>query len=58
MYTETVSYTHLKRYLRANYTYYHGGFLGNKDSGINVSYASDPYWGEKIAALALSLIHI
>lgn len=44
-----------KRYLRANYTYYHGGFLGNKDSGINVSYASDPYWGEKIAALAWAI---
>ena len=44
-----------KRYLRANYTYYHGGFLGNKDSGINVSYASDPYWGEKIAALAWAM---
>ena len=44
-----------KRYLRSGYTYYHGGFLGNKDSGINVSYASDPYWGEKIAALAWSM---
>ena len=44
-----------KRYLRSGYTYYHGGFLGNKDSGVNVSYASDPYWGEKIAALAWSM---
>ena len=24
-----------------------GGFLGNKASGVNVKYASDPYWGEK-----------
>ena len=40
-----------KQYLRAGWAYYHGGFLGDKAS-INVSYASDPYWGEKIAALA------
>lgn len=32
-----------------------GGFLGNKGSGINVSYASDPYWGEKAANLAWTL---
>lgn len=44
-----------KRYLRAGYTYYNGGFLGNKGSGINVRYASDPYWGEKIAAVAWNL---
>lgn len=39
-------------YLRPGWTYYHGGFLGDKASGINVSYASDPYWGEKIASIA------
>ena len=44
-----------KRYLRPGYTYYHGGFLGNKASGINVSYASDPYWGEKAANAAWTL---
>ena len=44
-----------KRYLRAGYTYYKGGFLGNKASGINVSYASDPYWGEKAAAIMWGL---
>lgn len=38
-----------KRYLRAGYTYYKGAFLGAKSGGINVSYASDPYWGEKAA---------
>ncbi|QIK69980.1 endo-beta-N-acetylglucosaminidase [Erysipelothrix sp. HDW6C] len=27
-----------------------GGYLGDKSSGINVSYASDPHWGEKAAA--------
>lgn len=29
---------------------YHGGHLGDKQSGMNVSYASDPYWGEKAAS--------
>lgn len=28
---------------------YSGGYLGNKAGGINVRYASDPYWGEKAA---------
>jgi len=28
---------------------YFGGFYGNKNSGQNVKYASDPYWGEKAA---------
>lgn len=44
-----------KRYLRAGYTYYHGAFLGDKGSGINVSWASDPYWGEKAANVAWNL---
>ena len=30
--------------------YYYGGFVGNKNKGMNVKYASDPYWGEKIAS--------
>ena len=34
---------------------YNGGFLGNKASGINVKYASDPYWGEKAANVAYAL---
>lgn len=34
---------------------YFGGFLGNKASGINVKYASDPYWGEKAANIAWSV---
>jgi len=29
---------------------YYGGNLGDKSSGMNVKYASDPYWGEKAAA--------
>lgn len=44
-----------KRYLRAGYTYYNGGFLGDKASGINVSWCSDPYWGEKVASIAWTL---
>ena len=34
---------------------YFGSHLGNKNSGINVKYASDPYWGEKIASMYRSL---
>lgn len=34
---------------------YNGGHLGNKASGINVRYASDPYWGEKAASNYYSL---
>lgn len=37
---------------------YWGGFLGDKGSGINVRYASDPYWGEKAAANAWILDEI
>ena len=29
---------------------YFGSHLGNKLSGVNVKYASDPYWGEKATA--------
>ena len=28
---------------------YLGGYFGDKGSGMNVKYASDPYWGEKAA---------
>ncbi|MDC3416116.1 glucosaminidase domain-containing protein [Aquibacillus salsiterrae] len=28
---------------------YNGTYLGNKASGMNVKYASDPFWGQKIA---------
>ena len=41
-----------KEYLySANWKYF-GGFLGDKASGCNVKYASDPYWGEKAAHFA------
>ncbi|WP_176222109.1 S-layer homology domain-containing protein [Tuberibacillus sp. Marseille-P3662] len=29
--------------------YYYGAMLGNKAAGMNVKYASDAYWGQKIA---------
>lgn len=44
-----------KRYLNPGNWVYFGGFLGNKASGMNVKYASDPYWGEKAAAVAWML---
>ena len=36
-------------YSTPKYSTYHGAFLGDKASGMNVSYASDPYWGESAA---------
>lgn len=36
-------------YANPNDERYHGSWFGNKGSGINVQYASDPYWGEKAA---------
>lgn len=32
-----------------------GSQIGNKGSGFNVKYASDPYWGMKIAAIAYEI---
>ncbi len=37
-------------YLDTNDWRYFGGHLGDKVSGMNVKYASDPYWGEKAAS--------
>lgn len=34
---------------------YFGGHLGDKASGLNVKYASDPYWGEKAASYSYSI---
>lgn len=34
---------------------YFGGFLGNKNRGANVKYASDPFWGEKAASFAYDI---
>ena len=46
--------THAKTYISSGYLdptdyRYRGPHLGDKQSGINVKYASDPYWGEKAA---------
>ena len=37
-------------YLDGGDSRYRGPHLGDKHSGLNVKYASDPYWGEKAAA--------
>lgn len=47
-------YAHTRYFVSQSYTNpsgnnYYGGFLGDKGSGFNVRYASDPYWGEKAA---------
>ena len=34
---------------------YYGSHIGDKESGINVKYGSDPYWGEKIAHVCFSV---
>lgn len=38
-----------ENYNNPNHIYYHGSHYGNKGSGMNVMYATDPYWGEKAA---------
>ncbi len=49
-------YGHAKIYVSEGYMdskdysgRYNGGHVGNKNSGFNIKYASDPYWGEKMA---------
>lgn len=39
------------RYLSSNSAVHRGPFVGDKASGMNVNYASDPYWGRKIASI-------
>ena len=39
----------------SNSNYYHGSYLGNKEGGVNVKYASDAYWGEKAASFYYSI---
>ena len=41
-----------RQYLSPTDWKYSGAFLGSKASGMNVRYASDPYWGEKAANVA------
>lgn len=45
----------LRKYMDYNHTFYFGSGVGNKGAGFNVYYASDPYWGAKIAAIAYSI---
>ena len=48
-------YYHANYYLSWGYTdpvsdsRFYGSHVGNKGSGMNVKYASDPFWGEKIS---------
>lgn len=37
-----------KNYIPVSGAYANGGMTGNKARGMNVRYASDPYWGQKI----------
>lgn len=43
------------KWIRENYYDQGRTHLGNKASGMNVMYASDPYWGEKIASIMMSI---
>ncbi|MDP3306187.1 MAG: glucosaminidase domain-containing protein [Erysipelotrichaceae bacterium] len=42
----------IRGYLSTDNWRYFGSILGNKRNGINTKYASDPYWGQKIASWA------
>lgn len=53
------SYAKVKGSYSSNYSnplgsYYYGSHYGNKGSGNNISYATDPYWGEKQAAISFN----
>lgn len=57
---EDCIYQHAYNFLQLGYANpnderYYGSWFGNKSSGINVMYASDPYWGEKAASFYYSL---
>ena len=43
------------KWIRQNYYDQGRTHLGNKASGMNVLYASDPYWGEKIASIMMTI---
>lgn len=45
----------LRGYMDVTNWRFFGTHVGNKGAGFNVKYASDPYWGLKIAALAYSI---
>lgn len=43
------SETILEKYLKIQGTYANGALVGNNSHGMNVKFATDPYWGEGIA---------
>ena len=43
------------KWIRENYIDRGRDHLGNKVTGMNVRYASDPYWGEKIASIMMNI---
>ena len=43
------------KWIKENYIDRGRTFLGNKASGMNVEYASDSYWGEKIASIMMNI---
>lgn len=57
---ESINY-HAEYFVSRQYTdaltdgRYFGAHLGNKESGMNVKYASDPYWGSKAASVSYML---
>lgn len=46
---------HLRGYLSPETWVFFGSVFGSKNSGMNVKYASDLYWGEKIAGRAYKM---
>ncbi len=44
-----------KGYANPKDSRYRGSWFGDKSTGINVNYASDPYWGEKAASIYYQL---
>ena len=45
----------LRRYADFSDSRFNGAYVGNKGSGFNLKYASDPYWGMKIGAIYYNL---
>lgn len=54
VYDNLIAYASLVNSVYSNPTssLYYGSHYGNKGSGMNVNYASDPYWGEKQAQIS------
>ncbi|MDH6367887.1 MULTISPECIES: glucosaminidase domain-containing protein [unclassified Breznakia] len=55
---ESINYhasTYVSNYSKPTDWKYFGSHLGDKQSGMNIKYASDPFWGEKAAHHAWSI---